>query len=335
MARRATNNKTNIPRIAGVPVHEALAFYMCVRCSAPNWVNVGTAILNPADAYESQSWKCSVCDFVHSKTSPLPLDDSRGNPSPFASWDPALTGKDSLGAQRFWKGFFNIATEHKDSYWKVCNTCGRKLPSRAFSGHAGWGPLEKQMECRGCKAVINTSLNPKRTKEQLHESAAGRRTSDLLLAGANERLDLKALFARFDGKCFKTGKVLSYDDRQTWAVDHLLPSRWLYPLSVKNAVLLSKEANDNKRDSWPSQFYTNEQLKQLARILGVDLALLASPEPIINRNIDVNACVTRMLTVRQATDITKRIKDLKKLLEDYELVEQLSEENKKILGYLS
>ena len=63
-----------------------------------------------------------------------------------------------------------------EAYWKQCNTCGRILPGRAFSGHAGWGPLEKQMECRSCKAVINTNLNPKRTKEQLHESSARRGT---------------------------------------------------------------------------------------------------------------------------------------------------------------
>ena len=138
MARRASNNKTNIPRIAGIPVHEALAFYVCVRCSISNWVDVGGAILNPADAYDNQIWKCGGCGFVHSKSSPLPLDDSRGNPSSFSAWDSALTKKGSLGAQRFWKAFFTIATEHKDSYWKQCNTCGRKLPSRAFSGHADW-----------------------------------------------------------------------------------------------------------------------------------------------------------------------------------------------------
>ena len=74
-------------------------------------------------------------------------------------------------------------------------------------------------------------------------------------------------------------------------------------------------------------------MQRLARILGADLALLASKEPIINSKIDVDACVTRMLTVRGATDMTKRIKDLKKLLEDYNLVPQLSDENKKILGY--
>lgn len=189
------------------------------------------------------------------------------------------------------------------------------------------------MECRSCKAVINTNLNPKRTKEQLHESAAKRRTAELLLAGENERLNLEDLFKRFGRKCFKTGKTLDINKRETWAIDHILPSRWLYPLSMRNAALLSTEANNNKRDKWPSEFYTNNELKRLAGITGADLELMSSKKPIINPNIDVDACVTRMLTVRSATDISRRIKDLKKLLEDYGLVENLSEQNKRILGY--
>lgn len=189
------------------------------------------------------------------------------------------------------------------------------------------------MECRSCKAVINTNLNPKRTKEQLHESAAKRRTAELLLAGENERLDINDLFKRFSSKCFKTGKLLDIKQRETWAIDHVLPSRWLYPLSIKNAALLSKEANNNKRDKWPSEFYTNNELKRLACITGANLELMSNKEPVINPNIDVDACVSRMLTVRSATDISRRIKDLKKLLQDYNLVNNLSEQNKKLLGY--
>lgn len=334
MARRTTTNRTNIPRIAGVPVHHAFAFYVCVRCLAHNFVSVGTKPLSPTEAYESQSWKCSVCGFAHSRTSPLPTKDHKGRKTPFAKWDPQLTGANSLGAQRFWKAFFTMSTEARDAYWKQCNTCGRILPTRSFSGHAGWGPLEKQMECRSCKAVINTSLNPKRTKEQLHESAARRRTADLLLAGESERLDLKELFKRFGGKCFKTGKSLKYEERGTWAVDHILPSRWLYPLSVRNAALLSKSANENKRDRWPSEFYSNNELKRLAQITGANLALVSSKKPIVNPHIDVNACVTRMLTVRGATDMSRRIDDLKKLLADNNLVSKLSAKNKRMLGYL-
>lgn len=306
---------------------------MCVKCSAPNWVDLGLATITPTEAYEGQSWACATCGFLHAKTSGLPLRDPKGKKLPFANWDPEITKANSVAAQRFWNSFFVIATEKKEVYWKQCNTCGRRMPASAFSGHAGWGPLEKQMECRSCKAVINTNLNPKRTKEQLHESAVRRRVAELLLKGVDQKINQKELFERFDSRCFKTGKVLDIADRSSWAIDHTLPSRWLYPLTVHNAALLSTEANNNKRDRWPSEFYTNDELKRLAGILKVSLPLLASKTPIINKDIDVDAAVTRMLTVRGATDMNKRIEELKVLLEEYNLVDDLSDDNKRLLGY--
>lgn len=333
MPRRETINKTNIGRIAGITPHEALVAFICIRCSELNFVNIGTKLLTPTEAYETQSWTCQACGFVHSKASPLPTIDLLGKNLPFSTWGDSTTEAGSIPSERFWLSFFTIATESKESYWKQCNTCGRKLPSKAFSGHSGWRPLEKQMECRSCKAVINANLNPKRTKEQLHESASRRRTADLLLTGKNERTDIKQLFERFGGKCFKTGKVLDINDRRSWAIDHILPSKWLYPLNPKNAALLSTESNNNKRDKWPSEFYSNNELKQLASITGADLELISSKTPIVNTQIDVDACVSKMLTIRSATDMTKRIKELKKLLDDYNLVQMLSESNKKLLGY--
>jgi hypothetical protein len=58
--------------------------------------------------------------------------------------------------------------------------------------------------------VINTKLNPKRTKQQLHESAARRRIADLLVMGVSQSIDLAALFDRFEGRCFKTGKIFLF-----------------------------------------------------------------------------------------------------------------------------
>ena len=78
---------------------------------------------------------------------------------------------------------------------------------------------------------------------------------------------------------------------------------------------------------------SNDELKRLAIITGANLELISRKEPIVNEQIDVDACVSRMLTVRSATDITKRLKELKNLLEDYDLVQNLSEQNKKLLGY--
>ena len=101
---------------------------------------------------------------------------------------------------------------------------------------------------RSCKGAINAKLNPLRTKQQLHESAVGRRIAELFAQEEDEKISIEKLFERFNSKCFKTKKNLNFDDRKSWAIDHILPSKFLYPLSIENAALLSKEANDNKRD---------------------------------------------------------------------------------------
>lgn len=332
MARRKSINKTEIKRLPGIPIHDAWVSFACLRCSQRNFLQIGKELLNPMESYLNALWKCQNCGFIHSKNSDLPDVDLAGKDLPFKAWGKKITSHNSIAAQRFWKSFFTISTEYHSSYWKQCNTCGKILPASAFSGHKGWGPLEKQMECRSCKSVINSKLNPKRTKEQLHESSVKRRIADLLLEDDNEKIDFTELFQRFSSRCFKTGKVLNISDRRSWAIDHLLPSRFLYPLRKNNAVLLSREANENKRDRWPSQFYTNNELKKLAMITGADLSIISSKIPIINPNIDVNKCVDRMLNVRGATDLSRRIDDLKKLLKDNKLIDRVSPKNRMMLG---
>lgn len=322
MARRKAKNKTGLSRIEGIPYHDAWVGFVCLNCNKLNNIHVGDTLLTPKEAYETAVWKCDKCKYVHSRESDLP----------FENWSEKFKDSESLQAQRFWLGFFRIATEHHESYWKQCNACGRTLPFSAFSKHKGWGPLERQMECRSCKGAINAVLNPLRTPEQHHESAVRRRIADLLLEGENETIDIEDLFRRFDSKCFKTGKSLDIKKRNTWAIDHILPSRYLYPLSKENAALLSKEANNSKSDRWPSKFYTNNELISLAKITGADLSLLASKTPVINENVDVNKCVTRYLTVREKSSLIKRIEELKKIIITYDLEDKLSQKNRKMLG---
>jgi len=155
----------------------------------------------------------------------------------------------------------------------------------------------------------------------------------MLLEGEYRPVDVEALFKRFEGKCFKTGRQLDIKDGRGWAIDHILPSRYLYPLTTENAALLSREANDQKRDRWPSDFYTNSELARLAALTGADLTLLTSKTPIINPKIDVDACVTRALRVRERSDFHKRVVQLKQLIGNYGLIKHLSPRNKKLLGF--
>ena len=323
MVRRKSVNITGISRVEGIPYHDAWAGYKCVQCREMNYVNVGQELLSPATAIDECVWKCEYCGFVHSKESDLP----------FGNWEEEYKSADSTTALRFWEGFFRMATEHPESYWKQCNVCTRILPNSAFSRHVGWGPLEKQMECRSCKGAINAVLNPKRSKEQLHESSVRRRIADLFLEDVNQPIDFRELFDRFGHRCFKTKVRLDITQRDTWAIDHILPSKYLYPLTINNAALLSRGANDNKRDMWPSKFYDNSELIELAQITGANLELISHKLPIMSHSIDVNKGVERYLQVREKSDLQKRIKEIKKILQVYELVPNLSIENKRLLGF--
>lgn len=328
MTRRQTKNETGIERIEivdGNP-HEAFAAYICVNCHTMNFVRVGDHLLDSREAFNTQVWECNNCGFVHSKDSDLPSD--------WENWSPEYLEKDELTAQRFWQAFFRVSTENPEAYWKRCNVCGRILPNSAFSKHVGWGPLEKQMECRACKGAINAVLNCQRTPEQLRESSIRRRVADMFVADYNEKIDVKALFDRFEGKCFKTGKVLDMNKTGSWHIDHILPSKYLYPLTTTNAALLSSEANSNKRDRWPSEFYTPQELVRLSNITGANLALLSSKTPVINTQIDVNKGVDRYLNVRSTVDLEKRIQEVKKVIRDYDLADLLDDRHLRILGLI-
>ncbi|MEA1946180.1 MAG: hypothetical protein U9N83_02620 [Thermodesulfobacteriota bacterium] len=112
-----------------------------------------------------------------------------------------------------------------------------------------------------------------------------------------------------------------------------MPSKWLYPLTKENAALLSKEANENKRDKWPSKFYTNSELIKLAKLTGADLSLLTRSTPVINKNININKGVERYLQVREKSNLSKRIKEIKKVIRYYGLKDKLSNKNRHLLGF--
>jgi len=54
-------------------------------------------------------------------------------------------------------------------------------------------------------------------------------------------------------------------------------------------------------------------LIELARLTGADLTLLTQATPVVNHRIDINRGVERYLQVREQSDLTKRIKEIRKL----------------------
>ena len=143
MARRKTVNKTGISRIVGIPYHDAWIGFKCVNCDEQNNILIGQELLSPLEAYDVCIWECNECGYIHSKESDLP----------FENWEDEYNDSDSTTALRFWQGFFRVATEHVESYWKQCNVCSRVLPFQDFSKHTKWGLLRDKWNVEAVKEL--------------------------------------------------------------------------------------------------------------------------------------------------------------------------------------
>ena len=64
-------------------------------------------------------------------------------------------------------------------------------------------------------------------------------------------------------------------------IDHTLPVYYLWPATTDSGTLLCRVCNGNKTGKWPSEFYNDAKLHQLAVHTGFDYHLLAG-EPQYN-----------------------------------------------------
>ena len=165
--------------------------------------------------------------------------------------------------------------------------------------HAGFGRIRRlgskpehnleygfQLECRFCKKFeVNAPHNPQRTSSQMKEDAARRRAFELLLdslyhgtpslrysqeTGSELAADV---YARFNGKCFKCGKVLGSE--RDMHLDHTRPLALLWPLD-QHATALCAQHNSEKRDRLPVEYYNEEELGRLGPMVGLSYADLYS-----------------------------------------------------------
>lgn len=166
---------------------------------------------------------------------------------------------------------------------KKCSYCGRHLPLRP--GTAGRLSFHKhnakrsahQNECRSCKKWrINDAFNPLRTTDQLNESSVITRERRFLLREAvilqsikeREGRGLKSIvWDRFGRKCFYCEKPLALKEVQ---LDHTRPLAYLWPID-EYATCLCAEHNNHKKDCFPVDFYTDDQLVRLSDITGLPL----------------------------------------------------------------
>jgi hypothetical protein len=146
-----------------------------------------------------------------------------------------------------------------------------------------------QLECRFCKKFeVNAAHNPQRSAAQMKEDGARRRAFELLLAElykSSPQLRYRHktgreladdVYARFNGRCFKCG--YSFKSKKDMHLDHTRPLALLWPLD-EFATALCKDHNSEKRDRFPSDYYSEDDLQGLSKVTGITLRELQVPSP--------------------------------------------------------
>jgi hypothetical protein len=169
---------------------------------------------------------------------------------------------------------------------KKCSYCGRLLPvdperlgALAFHKHNA-KLTHHQNECRACKKWrINDSFNPLRTTDQLHESSVITRERKILLREPEILQSIKdrtgaglksLVWERFDRRCFRCGKRVALSKFQ---LDHTRPLAYLWPID-EHATCLCSECNNEKKEKFPIDFYSRDQLIALSKLTGLSLVEL-------------------------------------------------------------
>ena len=195
--------------------------------------------------------------------------------------------------------FLPINIHNERNHLSFSNHCVARAPCT----HKGFGLLRNidtdefielkygyQLECRFCKKYeVNGPLNPQRTASQLKEDGQRRRNFELLLTelyNASPQLSYRTItkgrelatdvWNKFGRKCFHCGVPIKSEKKMH--LDHTRPLALLWPLD-KTATALCSTCNTQKRDRSPKEFYSEDQIRELSKITGLDTKDLESSEP--------------------------------------------------------
>jgi hypothetical protein len=217
------------------------------------------------DIKEEFTIECPKCGYIHKNGSEtkfydysMDVNDDDGNPVSIS------------------KGSFTVSHEEYISeamQYKYCIICNTIKPLEKFDQHSSRNS-GRQGECRLCKKIYNEIKNETRLADQHREAAQKRRL--LLDIAGTPKIDSKEIEKRYDYKCFCCGKDLStVVDKKEKPLDHTLPVYYLWSLSTENATLLCRECNSRKSGTWPSKFYDDKHLRELAILTGFSYELLS------------------------------------------------------------
>ena len=198
--------------------------------------------------------------------------------------------------------------------YKYCIICNTIKPLHLFDRHRA-RRSGRQGECKLGKAVYNAIKNKTRLTDQ-HREAAQKRRMYLDLSGS-QKIKSEDIYKRFGDRCFKCRKDLRGADTKERPLDHTLPAVFLWPLTTENATLLCREHNSEKSDKWPSAYYSDSELKNLAVLTGVQYEILAGQphyNPIAIERLKISEQVDQLLT-KYAAYMSEIIKLRNRILE--------------------
>lgn len=218
---------------------------------------------------------------------------------------------------------------------KKCSYCQRLLPVDPHNlGALSFGKhnakrTKHQNECRVCKKWhINNQLNPIRSTDQLHESSVITRErkvflrDPVILQKIKQRTGsgLKSqVWRRFGKKCFYCGKNLALNEVQ---LDHTRPLAYLWPID-EHATCLCAEHNNQKKEKFPVDFYSDEQLRELAVVCGLSYTVLRKKELNqieLERILSELPSFARKWTARTFVATARKVKEIQPELDLYALL---------------
>lgn len=267
MARRQTYsrfNKTNQYRPSHVKGQIFYKVFQCLNADCTNIISVKCSEIT-----EDYSIFCPVCGYEHySGGYHYLFDFSMDVDQPDGSTNTVGTGEFGVNHDDYIE---------KAPLYKYCTLCNTLKPISYFHYH----DIDKgtfQSECMSCKTDYNEQKNITRLSEQHFESSQKRRL--LVDVAGTARVSRRTIEAKYNHKCFCCGKDLSsVTSNKEKPIDHTLPVKYLWPATTDSGTLLCRDCNGGKSGTWPSDFYKDAKLHELAVYTGFDYHLLAgSPQ---------------------------------------------------------
>ena len=203
---------------------------------------------------------------------------------------PDSNGRRGRGVSRFLKSISDdniVNSNYTGNLYMYCIHCPNQVlkPVSEFTTnkiqkttrcHDG---LCRQSFCKDCKQTYvneGDAGNSSRTPDQYLEDCGARlRGIMFIILGEKNKVDYRKLWEKYNGKCFKCDVYIPFENTGDKGLDHTLPMSLWWDYSTEDSTLLCTDCNGSKNNKWTSKFYTDDKLKELSKLTGIDYSVLS------------------------------------------------------------